>query len=297
MSDKSSGTVLTFYSYKGGTGRSMALANIAWLLASYGKKVLVIDWDLEAPGLHRYFQPFLIDPELTSSEGVIDFVWNLAMTTVTPFADPAQPDDAWVTEVADITSLAIRLDWDFGRTGLLDFIPSGQQGKHYSERVNKFNWEEFYRRLGGGCLLQAAREQMKQKYEYILIDSRTGVSDTSGICTIQMPDTLVACTTLNNQSLVGMSAVLESIRSKRNPGDLRVFPTIMRIELAEKDKLKAAQGLRVVSCRNFCLILPNRRRLRIGRIPTYYITHTTLTKKCWRRSEIVWERPHQTSHC
>ena len=83
---------------------------------------------------------------------------------------------------------------------------------------------------------------MKQKYEYILIDSRTGVSDTSGICTIQMPDTLVACTTLNNQSLVGMSAVLESIRSKRNPGDLRVFPTIMRIELAEKDKLEAALG-------------------------------------------------------
>ena len=132
MSDKSSGTVLTFYSYKGGTGRSMALANIAWLLASYGKKVLVIDWDLEAPGLHRYFQPFLIDPELTSSEGVIDFVWNLAMTTVTPFADPAQPDDAWVTEVADITSLAIRLDWDL--VGLDCWISSPQVNRESTTR-------------------------------------------------------------------------------------------------------------------------------------------------------------------
>ena len=47
------GRVLTFYSYKGGTGRSMALANVGWILASAGKRVLLIDWDFEAPGLHR----------------------------------------------------------------------------------------------------------------------------------------------------------------------------------------------------------------------------------------------------
>jgi MinD-like ATPase involved in chromosome partitioning or flagellar assembly len=45
------GRIVTFYSYKGGTGRSMALANVAWLLAFSGKRVLVIDWDLEAPDL------------------------------------------------------------------------------------------------------------------------------------------------------------------------------------------------------------------------------------------------------
>ena len=44
------GRIITFYSYKGGTGRSMALANVAWLLASNGQRVLAIDWDLEAPG-------------------------------------------------------------------------------------------------------------------------------------------------------------------------------------------------------------------------------------------------------
>ncbi len=54
------GQVITFYSYKGGTGRSMALANVACLLAeklgaSRPEKVLAIDWDLDAPGLHRFF--------------------------------------------------------------------------------------------------------------------------------------------------------------------------------------------------------------------------------------------------
>src|SRR3990172_10784009 len=48
------GQIITFYSYKGGVGRSLALANVATLLAQHGKKVLVIDFDLEAPGLHRY---------------------------------------------------------------------------------------------------------------------------------------------------------------------------------------------------------------------------------------------------
>jgi len=67
---------VTFYSFKGGSGRSMALANVAWILASSGRRVLTIDWDLEAPGLHRYFRPFLRDPELVATRGLIDLLWE-----------------------------------------------------------------------------------------------------------------------------------------------------------------------------------------------------------------------------
>jgi MinD-like ATPase involved in chromosome partitioning or flagellar assembly len=51
---ENSGQVITFYSFKGGTGRSMALANVASLLAQRpgdGRSALMVDWDLEAPGL------------------------------------------------------------------------------------------------------------------------------------------------------------------------------------------------------------------------------------------------------
>jgi hypothetical protein len=68
------GKIVTFYSYKGGTGRSLTLANVAWVLASNGKRVLAIDWDLEAPCLHRYFEPFLADRELRRSHGIIDLL-------------------------------------------------------------------------------------------------------------------------------------------------------------------------------------------------------------------------------
>jgi len=49
------GVIYTFYSFKGGVGRSMALANVAALLAKWGYSVLVVDWDVEAPGIERFF--------------------------------------------------------------------------------------------------------------------------------------------------------------------------------------------------------------------------------------------------
>jgi hypothetical protein len=49
------GAIVTFYSWKGGVGRTMALANIAVQLVRLGRSVLMVDWDLEAPGHERYF--------------------------------------------------------------------------------------------------------------------------------------------------------------------------------------------------------------------------------------------------
>ena len=97
--------IITFYSYKGGTGRSMALANVAWILASAGKRVLTIDWDLEAPGLHRYFQPFLTDKELRGqeSQGIIDMVMDFAVQAATPVKEGDQRDDTWYKTRADFS--------------------------------------------------------------------------------------------------------------------------------------------------------------------------------------------------
>jgi len=46
--------IFTFYSFKGGVGRSMALMNVAYTLAGWGRHVLVVDMDLEAPGLSGF---------------------------------------------------------------------------------------------------------------------------------------------------------------------------------------------------------------------------------------------------
>src|ERR1700759_1586101 len=100
----SNGHIVTFYSYKGGTGRTMAVANTAWLLASNGLRVLVIDWDLESPGLHRYFHPFLVDKDLSASSGVIDMIRDFASAAMEPGHGD---DDAWINERAAVLDYAV----------------------------------------------------------------------------------------------------------------------------------------------------------------------------------------------
>src|SRR5262245_33855306 len=238
--DKALGNIITFYSYKGGTGRSMAVANVAWILASGGKRVLTVDWDLEAPGLHRYYTPFLGDKDLTGSDGLIDLLIEFRDATATgPAGANGAGDDNWHDSYADIAAYVVSLDWDFPRGGTLDLLPAGRQGASYSARVNSFDWEEFYERRGGGVFLETVKEKMRADYDYVLIDSRTGVSDTSGICTVQMPDAVVVCFTLNNQGIKGSAAVAHSIYEQRlRKGlDIAIFPVPMRVEPFEKTKL------------------------------------------------------------
>src|SRR6202035_3691854 len=78
---RAAGRIVTFYSFKGGTGRTMALANVAWILAANGKRVLVADWDLESPGLHRFFEPFM-EAQVSDRPGIIDFIRRYAWAAV-----------------------------------------------------------------------------------------------------------------------------------------------------------------------------------------------------------------------
>src|SRR5258707_8731695 len=148
------GCIMTFYSYKGGTGRSMALANFAWLLAASGRRVLAIDWDLEAPGLHRYFRPFLVDPDLSETDGLIDVFWSFAATTMAE--PPNEIRSATPLKGSDVeeglSDAVRRLDWKFPAGGFIDFIAAGRQNETYSQRVNTFDWRRFYE-IGGARIL------------------------------------------------------------------------------------------------------------------------------------------------
>ncbi|MEV4770818.1 FxSxx-COOH system tetratricopeptide repeat protein [Micromonospora humida] len=233
------GRIVTFYSYKGGTGRSMALANVAWILASNGYRVLAVDWDLEAPGLHRYFHPFLPDRELSSTPGLMDMLWSYSTATM---EGSRGEDEQWREGHADVLDRAVSLRWAFPRGGLVDLLPAGQQDRSYATRVEAFDWDNFYGRLHGGSFIEEMKRSMRRHYDYILVDSRTGLNDTAGICTVQLPDTLVICFTLNNQSIAGSLAVADSIRRRRDASDLRILPVPMRVEDGESKRLEAARS-------------------------------------------------------
>jgi hypothetical protein len=237
---KKPGKVITFYSYKGGTGRTMALANVAWILASNGKRVLVVDWDLEAPGLHRYFHPFLVDPTLAGTTGVMDMVWDFALATLDPKGD-ASP--GWHLPYAEVLNHTVSLRWDFGDGGLISMLAAGRQDEAYWMKVNSFSWKDFYEKRSGAAFIRAVRNNMVSRYDYVLIDSRTGVSDTAGICTAQIPDVLVDCFTYSTQSIEGAAAVAKSVLRERGDREIVIWPVPMHVEDGEPEKLQAGRDL------------------------------------------------------
>lgn len=77
--------ILSFYSFKGGVGRTTALLSLAIQVAREGKRVVVVDLDLEAPGLLSALPP----PEGQEVQGgVVDFLLEEALVS-----DPRQSMD------------------------------------------------------------------------------------------------------------------------------------------------------------------------------------------------------------
>jgi tetratricopeptide (TPR) repeat protein len=237
------GSVVTFYSFKGGTGRTMALANVGWILASQGLRVLVVDWDLEAPGLHRYYHPLLVDPELHATDGLIDLLRAYARQALPSASGPTgQSPAAWLDEPGRLDGYICGLALDLPPGGRLDFLPAGRQNAAYAAAVTSFKWSSFYhgRDIRGGEFLRGLRERWARSYDYVLIDSRTGVSDTSGICTVLMPDTVVDCFTFSAQNIRGGADAARAIAEAEERA-IRVLPVPMRVEDAEQERLEAGR--------------------------------------------------------
>lgn len=241
-----SGRIVTFYSFKGGTGRTMALANVAWILAANGRRVLVADWDLESPGLHRFFKPFLEEQSVREAAGIIDLVREYELA-----AQGTEPEDraALTAQLARVEQYAISLDWEhFKEGGSLDFLSPGKQNPDYAAALSAMEWDMFYESLNGGEFLDALRADMKRKYDYVLIDSRTGYSDIADICTVHLPDVLVDCFTLSTQGIEGAANVAKQINRRHKDRGIRVLPVPMRVDGAEKKKVDDG---RLVAMRQF----------------------------------------------
>jgi cellulose biosynthesis protein BcsQ len=259
------GEIMTFYSYKGGVGRSMTLANVACLLARrFPQKVLMIDWDLEAPGLHWFFQKRSAeqaqpDPEfqqkLQVQPGLIDLFQDLAQRLKDASDKDAShkdvnnhandhANDHVNDHVNDQDAAAIIEAFDLERYIISANVPelpnlyllkAGRFDEDYSRRVNGFDWVEFYER--SPHIFQHVAQRLRQDYQYTLIDSRTGITDTSGICTALMPQKLIVVFTPNQQSLTGVLETAHKATTYRKQSDdlnpLVVYPVPSRVETSE----------------------------------------------------------------
>jgi cellulose biosynthesis protein BcsQ len=223
----------TFYSYKGGVGRSMALANIADLLARSGLRVLMVDFDLEAPGLEHFFP--VSGDWVRGREGLLDLLlaYRYSMSAV---SSGSEERDAF----RDLDRYITTIYPDRPESGCLDLLSAGQrrtddQLLSYGLELRQFDWLDFYFNWSGELFFEWFRKTATELYDIVLVDSRTGVTEMGGICAYQLADVVIAFCAPNLQNVDGtetmvrhfLSPSVTAVRRDR-PIDVLVVPA--RIE-------------------------------------------------------------------
>ena len=215
--------IFTFYSYKGGVGRSMALANTADLLCREGLRVLMVDFDLEAPGLEKFFP--VDHRKIRRQAGLLDLLasYKRAMAR-----DPDRGAESG-EELPHFKRLRERfivsIYPDLPNRGRLDLLSAGRRGDEkasdddqlarYAYALRTFDWQDFYFKWGGELFFEWLRREMHQLYDVVLVDSRTGVTEMGGVCAYQLADALVMLCASNVQNVEGILSVVHNFSSPR----------------------------------------------------------------------------------
>jgi tetratricopeptide (TPR) repeat protein len=190
---------VTFYSYKGGVGRTMALVNVAAMLAKEGRRVLLIDFDLEAPGLDAFEGLGCIKGQSGVVEYVADYLSTGKPSPVIDFVHECIP-----------ASTHLR--------GKLWLMPSGKKDQQYNRDRARINWTELYDKFDGERFIENLKADIENTYspDFVLIDSRTGLTDVGGICTLHLPQLVVLIYALNDQNIHGIAGVARAISRAEN---------------------------------------------------------------------------------
>ncbi len=210
----------------------MSLASVAWVLAKdYNLNVLVIDWDLEAPGIHRFFDIKNDNIDF----GLIDLFYEYKKLLTSD--EPIKED-----ELINLDKYVLPNIEKFKGGGSISLLPSGRFDSDYASKVNDFDWQDLYENWQGFNFIEYLKNEIKKKYYICLIDSRTGTTDIGGICTIQIPDAVVMLFALNEQNIEGIKNIAHNIneispnyRVEKNPPQLIVLPS--RVEQAAEGNL------------------------------------------------------------
>ncbi|MBL8228920.1 MAG: AAA family ATPase [Bryobacterales bacterium] len=223
--------VFTFYSFKGGVGRSMAMMNVAYWMAGHGRHVLMVDMDLEAPGISSFLQRNneLAPPASDYQEDLVSLL-SLMIDGVRsgmplPELRASLPPLSRYLRSVDPEKLA-PLRSKYGELGRLDVLGLDVSAG-YSNRIAALNLHLLDREqlVQLSSLLRAYLKAHRfpfrptgieefeppdeTSYDYVLVDSRTGITEIGGICVGPLADRLVVVTGLNDQNIEGTRHFLE----------------------------------------------------------------------------------------
>jgi MinD-like ATPase involved in chromosome partitioning or flagellar assembly len=193
--------VITFYSFKGGVGRSLAAANFAIYLARLGLKTVIIDLNLEAPSLVAKLG---VDMK-PDQKGILDYVLSFQKGSLPESVEPyLVPVAIKVASVSSETSI-----W---------LMPAGHWfTNNYYYELSALNWNASTRAFRG--LLEQLQARLEP--EYVVIDSRGGLSEATGAINLELADEVVIFSTLSNENVEAirqLSVMIKKESSQKESG-------------------------------------------------------------------------------
>ncbi len=186
--------VIVFYSFKGGVGRSTVLASFAIRRARYGERVVVVDFDLDAPGVGRLLAAG--DKGETSRWGTVDFLLERSHGAV-PLSDYYHP----CRRVA-------------GKGDIIVF-PAGRIDGEYADKLARVDFDQAPDNANSSVLNLLKDIQADLKPDWILLDARTGVSEPAGYLLSGLAHLHVLFGTTSEQSWQGLNVVIDKLGRQR----------------------------------------------------------------------------------
>jgi hypothetical protein len=199
----------------------MAVLNVASLIASRGFRVLIIDFDLEAPGLSHLIGKEAIPEKVKSSRksppkqilkpGVVELLSDAVLRG--PESDLLSKP---FPQVADKYTFSYSPPEGLKQHpgAKLSIMPAGRLDEEYSARLDQLDLPGLYKEPenSGKRLILRFRDILIRSnlYDYILVDSRTGHSDEAGICTRDLADHRMIVSGLNTQNITGTANVVNA---------------------------------------------------------------------------------------
>lgn len=186
--------IASFYSFKGGVGRTTALAATAINLSRAGKRVVIIDLDIEAPGLGSLMQG-------RTTYGALDYLLEHPVLGKAETLDPYFSLQTAQTLI--MSGEAIRV------------MPAGVLNEDYIEKLSRLNFLT-QQQDDGGSVASALHDLLLQcrdafGADYILLDARAGLYDTGGLALHGMSHVNVLFGRDSPQSHEGYSLILPEL--------------------------------------------------------------------------------------
>ncbi|WP_413670137.1 KGGVGR-motif variant AAA ATPase [Mucilaginibacter sp. Mucisp86] len=205
--------IVTFYSYKGGMGRTTTLTSYALDLAiNYNKKVCIIDCDLEAPGYLNFFD-FSHNEILKSGEknGIVEFLVDHAFKkeiNIKDYLISPSHFQSWAKKISVIPAGNLS---DSTIQGSDNYTTHRDQ---YLEGLSRIDLAEGALIEGFKVLFEKVRDEVNP--DIILIDSRTGFNDVFAITALILSNLIVGFFGSNEQTKPGLRFLLDKFYELNN---------------------------------------------------------------------------------